>query len=258
MSNEEAENVPRRLRRYYRRGEIPPQDPEKNWASAEKEQSPVERHRKTLEGALKEKNSRVAEQELRKFREKFRRLPKESEFDEIAENIASQVKSEANGVVSEKPAAKMRERQGKNAKSANEVQQVPERKVQQEQKKPADAKKKQSMEELLSGFSGSGVPEDEGKQNDEMSFEDSLGLDSEDLKKSVGEFGDEDSENILKESDAKDISCPNCRSKADHIIFCPNCGAAFCAHCAKAIKDAGDKVNYTCPKCGTEFKAKKT
>lgn len=256
MSAEDLNDVPRRLRRYYRRGESPPQEQESNAAPDEKAGERIRERQKTVEESLKERNSRIAEQELRKFREKFKRLPKENEFDEIADSIASQIKTETSRAGRERSVSeKARERQKIRSREAEgtPVQDLP-----REPESKASGKsegKAESIQELLKGegLSGGLGEEKEG----ELSIE-GLSLDSEDLKKSLSGLEDEDSpENILKQVEKIDKPCPNCRSKAAHAIFCPNCGLAFCAHCARAIKDAGDKVSYVCPKCGTEFKAKK-
>ena len=72
----------------------------------------------------------------------------------------------------------------------------------------------------------------------------------EDLK-SEGDF-----DLIEKETDTS-LSCPNCRSKAEELIYCPGCGEAFCDHCASRVQVQSDSVKYKCPKCGNEFKKRK-
>ena len=72
-------------------------------------------------------------------------------------------------------------------------------------------------------------------------------------KQDIGEIQSLEEEHITKQVNAKN-SCPNCSAKTSHIIFCPECGTAYCAHCAKtAVKEKGTE-KYSCPKCGRETK----
>ncbi|MDO8647882.1 MAG: hypothetical protein Q7R70_05730 [Candidatus Diapherotrites archaeon] len=238
MSDEESpEEVPRRLRRFYRNGQGVPQDqgqPESEGRMLDREQA-----------LMKRKNQEVASKELQKFREKFRRFPRNEEFDEVAEKIYTQVKKET---IAESPQhgrfrpSKTGPQQGKTAIA--------------EPGKKSEEAKKASVAELLNTEDFD--LEKENDKNGLLSLED-LNLQGDDLKNSLDSLPENDnSENIIKDVETDKNTCSNCKAKTDHLIFCPNCGTAFCNHCAKQAKDAGDKINYTCPKCNTEFKAKKT
>lgn len=85
MSEEEEEDlnqVPRRLRRYYRKGELPPEE--------------MQARQDVLKGEMKKKSAEVAQREIKRFRERFKRFPKNGEFDDIAENVYTQVKTQSN------------------------------------------------------------------------------------------------------------------------------------------------------------------
>lgn len=99
--------------------------------------------------------------------------------------------------------------------------------------------------------------EKENEESGELDFS-NLNLDSEELQKTMDSLEHEDSENFLKETKTDFNTCPNCKTKTEHLVFCPECGSAFCTHCAKQTKAIDDRISYTCPKCGTEFKARKT
>ncbi len=69
--------------------------------------------------------------------------------------------------------------------------------------------------------------------------------------------GDGEFDLVEKELDAGGTACPGCGSKAGEIIYCPNCGDAFCDHCAKKVEPLSDSVKYTCGKCRAEFRKRK-
>ncbi len=71
------------------------------------------------------------------------------------------------------------------------------------------------------------------------------------------EEGEGEFDLVEKEFDSAATSCPKCQSKAEEIIYCPNCGDAFCDHCAKKVEVLSDAVKYTCAKCGAEFRKRK-
>ena len=62
---------------------------------------------------------------------------------------------------------------------------------------------------------------------------------------------------IEKETETTENNCPTCNNKTKEFIYCPNCGEAFCDHCAKKIDVLTDSLGYTCPKCSHEFKKRK-
>ena len=247
MSDEELSDVPRRLRRFYRNNQMPLQNDAVQ--PAEPEGNVLERK----QDSIKKQSSEIAARELQRFRQKFRRLPKQEEFDEVAEKVYTQVKTDA--LKQEQVHRKFRPK--KDQVSQAEIQKSAEaikaKGIQQKPALPESKDSKTSIAELLQ----EGARQESGKK-DKFSIED-LNIDSEDLKNSLDNLSEgDDSEDFLTQVQSEKNNCPNCGEKTDHLIFCPNCGAAFCTHCVKQAKDLGDKISYTCPKCGSEFTAKKT
>lgn len=261
MAENELDNIPRRMRRYYRKGEQPPE--------SQRQLSPEEM--KKMQEDVKKQSSQLAAREIRRFKEKFNRLPKTGEFDEIAENIYNETRNEtAQAAKRPLPSQKKLEeelhgrfRHSKTIEEPEQKRQAVKQQVQEERPAEQQAivrqeqaqKKEVSIAELLQGIN---VEEEPEKKKEGLSIDD-LNLETDDLKKSLELLPeDEGSENLLKEVESDINTCPNCGSKTEHLIFCPNCGTAFCTHCAKAAKAMEDKISYTCPKCNAEFKARKT
>jgi predicted RNA-binding Zn-ribbon protein involved in translation (DUF1610 family) len=101
---------------------------------------------------------------------------------------------------------------------------------------------------------------EEGKGSGNESSELSLGgLDDidelKDLDKELGEMHDD--LHLTKDIETDKNKCPSCGTKTKELVFCPNCGNAFCNHCAKKVEVQKESVGYTCPKCGSDFKLKK-
>ncbi|GEM_PF-3393622 len=55
----------------------------------------------------------------------------------------------------------------------------------------------------------------------------------------------------------KEKGCPNCKSAATKIVYCPYCGGAMCANCATKITPYPDHFTYVCPHCSEEVEVKK-
>ncbi|MBI2530457.1 MAG: hypothetical protein HYW05_04925 [Candidatus Diapherotrites archaeon] len=199
--------------------------------------------REIPEEVAKEETAHAAISEVRRFRERHRRLPTEKEEEKLSENVFEEVKSK---FPAEKPGARKkraRERAGEGKKDVAEGEfSIPE----------TAEKKKLSVSELF-GIESEEHPElieqmseepesEKGEKKNEESLE-------EQLKKIAG-----GPESITKEIETDKNVCPNCGNKSPEIIFCPNCNSAFCAHCAKSVKPYDDIVVYKCPKCNKEFK----
>lgn len=195
--------------------------------------------REVPEEAAKEETAHAAISEVRRFRERHRRLPTQKEEERLSENVFEKVKSK---FPAEKPEAPRKHARGRKKEETPEEFALPE----------TAEKKKLSVSELF-GMEESSQPElieqmseepelkKEGKKNEE-SLE-------EQLKKIAG-----GSESVTREIDTDKNVCPNCGNKSPEIIFCPNCNSAFCAHCAKGIRSYDNIVVYKCPKCNKEFK----
>lgn len=49
-------------------------------------------------------------------------------------------------------------------------------------------------------------------------------------------------------------SCPRCHAQSPTVVYCPDCGLEFCDKCGRAEKSAG-QMTFFCPQCGKSFKA---
>ncbi len=238
----EYEDIPRRLKRFYRqaekRGEPPPnyedfygQFEEGSGREGTKEivdelqgLSPEERKSLYREhrGRNREEKKRIV-QEIRNFKNRNKREPSKNEVDAMAESIFPQVKIERN----ERSGGKGR----RGKEDGNEVRPL------------REPKEKQSFEDLL-------------KEGENKGMGDEMGLGLGDLEKELGmeEEGEELKE--LKEFSEKEPEknlCPSCGKKTEKIIYCPSCGNAFCLACAKDLEKGGGRMKYRCPKCGKRF-----
>ncbi len=78
------------------------------------------------------------------------------------------------------------------------------------------------------------------------------------LESELSEQGGDEFDLVDKELEGGSVKCPKCSNPAESLVYCPECGDAFCDHCAKKIEALTDSVKYTCAKCGAEFKKKKS
>ena len=237
------------------------------------------------EGALRNKSSKMSLQEVREFRRQHRRLPEGSEIDELAENIFDQLKSSMKEELTERKTYRDRRMQAK----PEEKKQKEEAGKAEEKKKPLKGKEEEKEEEEEETEEAEEEEMEEevkpvavkpGKKiKPAVKAEEEQEIDlGEEFISEMPDFGEEDlthidlEEGIGKELNLDDLDeveaidtelgeeshkCPNCKSKTENIIFCPNCGSGFCTHCAKAAKPLGNKVKYQCPICSHEFQSKK-
>ena len=290
-----AEDVPRRMKRFYRENETP---------KAEE---------------LKKRLTGMAIKEVDTFREKHSRFPeKEHEIEEISESLFRQLKDELKG--NEKSAEKIQEEEigalaesatpGESGSAAENGKTFLERRKERRGRQGgnAAAEKPGRPENSGSPFAGkhgkrrrgkiggeAGAEDESGKGSgeDETAGEESgeeAGMDMPEIPELASESetgenegvaeggegmeslagidelssleqdlkeGSDDFDLIEKEVQTDSNVCPNCKSKAEQLVYCPQCGTAFCDHCAKKVEVQQEALKYTCPKCGTEFKKKK-
>ncbi len=267
-----SEKIPRRLRRF-KEGE----GKSKTGKSALAE-SLLEEMVKGKD--LKRESTNLALKEVRNFREKHKRYPNQKEFDEIAENIYAQLKESYEKEARERRAEKIGEEKPKERKGSflerrrrrrdlgkeTLKEEAPRKKGRRrgetvEEEKPVFVKEEpliKPAEEKELSIEGLFEKEvEEGEKVEELSLPE-LAMSEEiaSLEEDL-ELINDDTEAINKELETTKNKCPSCGSKAENIIFCPECGSGFCTHCAKRIEVLEDKIKYVCPKCGNEFKVKK-
>ena len=253
--SEDEEYVPRRLRRFQR-----------------EEFTPTEEE-------VKSKGTEIAMKEVDKFKDVHERYPQKEELNEISKNVFEQLKTdisenknedkkivdsiefgfdeeeqEVEGTKKSFLEERKAKRKMKNAQSEKEPSKK--EKIKSEKSLP----KKETIQtppakEVTSGikdlFAEEAKTIENTKNVNQLAEIDELGK----LESELSEENDFDL--IEKETEGTVNNCAFCNSKAKAIIYCPNCGQAFCDHCAKTIDVQKDFVRYTCPKCANEFKKRR-
>jgi hypothetical protein len=235
------EDIPRRLRRFSRK------------------QQPVSQARGSIDfgDALKaedlerrkEVNKQITMQlaldEVERFKERHKRLPKKKEYDRIAESIYKQLKDE-------KKRKRLLERHEKKAgRKAREKRYG----KKQGKKEPGTSGGKQfklkenAFAELKNAAKGISTKEIEG-----MKVEDLFGTEKKEKKNALGDEFSLEGMSDLDSGTEENGGCPKCGNRTEDIAFCPECGTAFCENCAKSVKKVGNSKSLTCPKCGNKVK----
>lgn len=261
-------DVPRRMRRFYRQGVEPPVE-EKGMSADEIPFDSV-----SSEPAEKGDIAKaLALNEVERFKEEHKRLPKKEEYDQIANSIFSQLRDreqrkkviemlerkserriaaaaekEVRGGAEGKKESKGRiDRKKERAlRHARTVQGTPAGKADAVSSEPAagnDFESGSLIEKELKGLSVEDLFSDEKKQ----------GKEKKDLEVLEGEFNLEGMED-MGEGKGGQENCPKCGKPTGEIIFCPECGAAFCEKCAKSVEVVGNARNIVCPGCGKKIK----
>lgn len=241
-----------------------------------------------------DRTTKLAFGEMQRFKRKHDRLPTRQEIDQIADAIYRQIKQEnteplqntghprhsfleerrqrrqsfdqpnATGVRTaakndsgeELNPAKLRRqsRLDRRRKKTTEEDEPQEGMMEQEE----GLSKQEKMETELAGMKVSDLLSEEKAPQKNISLEaDDLLGDSDlgDLEKELASL-EGGAGSVSKEIEAGNAKCPNCKTRAEDILFCPECGAAFCSHCAKKVENLKDFTNFTCPKCNSAFKAR--
>ncbi len=311
-------DVPRRLRRFYRKGEQnQEQTPEQNYYSNqqvndngadnyepgfnqnygqaesfdknnEKEKSDLERiptmdyedlsiderNKKDIQRFEKEDSEkRLALEEIEKFKKQNNRMPNKKETEQIAENLFTQIKNNPiNYPGAQNVGQSYSTRRGRNRNESNNDSGLSmEQKMNQTDKLSIaqgtpKSRQRNLNQNIVPQENATNELEEMGKENIKDLFDDNpktkketkdefdLGLDSElsnsDITKNdLEEIEEKDTiEDIVGNKDSE--MCPNCKQQTQKIIYCPQCGFAYCKSCAKGIVD-GQAI---CPKCGTKTK----
>jgi len=269
-------DVPRRLKRFYREGVEPPGE-EKGMDVDEiplgsVSEVPVERY-EPAEREGEEIARALALDEVERFKEEHKRLPKKEEYDQIAENIFSQLKDkEQQKKAIERLERKRGKKPGEDRKEvqggAGERKETEGSKIDRKKERfllrhgrPVPGKPAGKEETVSSGPAEGGISSVE-KELKGMSVEDLFSDEKkkgrekeglEELEGIEGEFSLEGMENV-DEGKGGQEKCPRCGKPAEEVIFCPECGAAFCEKCAKKVEVVGNARNIVCPGCGNKIK----
>lgn len=264
-----GKGVPRRLQRFYRKGIPPPERENAKEIAFDSDDIPYEAvPRDAAEMDDKEIARALALDEVERFKEERKRLPRKEEYEQIAESIFSQLRDTEQ----RKKAIERLERKKQGSARAKIGAEAANTAAGNAEAVRAERKKERA---LRHGRPGPGKPEEKGESvspgqaggNEPgiASVEKELkGLSIEDIfageKKQggqkpesiEGEFSLEGLEGVAGEKDQE--KCPNCGATGQETVFCPECGAAFCEKCAKSAEAAGNAKSLACPSCGRKVK----
>lgn len=222
------EEIPRRMRRFYRAKE----EEEEDIKPSKKEAGIGEQ----LYGQIgekevykKEEAIKLAVGEVRRFREKHKRYPKREELDQIAESLFDQLKEKKQKERASARNSKVEKRRRKKGEG-------------KEPKQSSFFEEKELKEPLLSEseIEKLSVADLFGEETDKKG-EKKLTMEEELKLEGLEEF--EETKN-----------CSNCGKETEQQIFCPKCGTGFCKNCTKKTEQFGKQTQYTCPKCGKTVK----
>ncbi len=263
-----GKRIPRRLKRFARQGVEPSEEAmiglDENrffYNPDSKSPKPVEKR-----ASGKEIAAEIAMEEVQKFKEKHKRLPEKKEYNSISESIYAQLKNKEK----RKKAIERLERKKEKRTVKKDESKGTEKESGKKRKHGRHGHRKEQTEEK--GFSESKTPKDEifeetnGTLSDEeikkMSVEDLFSNDKKGKEnEGFGEFEKTDNGEFslegLKEMEGKSDSsnkCPKCGAETKEVVFCPECGTAFCEKCAKKAEVLGDVKTFVCPGCSKKIK----
>lgn len=251
-----SEEIPRRLRRFYRSGE---QEEYNSQNEVEKNQevptksTPVnqpEQSRATSMAISELKNKTKSEaialtmHEIRRFMRENNRAPQTDEQDEIAENLYHQLKSDLTG-------------NEKGSSVADRARARAAQKVEEKKPKETIASSTDGGKNSEQKMDFSDLLKDDNNSNKKAQTLDELELDLSALDLPGDSSSSHANENVVIEQENAPGNCPHCNRPTDSPVYCPNCGNAFCPNCAKQALNQADKILYTCPACNHAFSTRK-
>lgn len=243
---------------------------------------------------VKERGEELTRQRVKSFIAEKNRYPTENEYDEIAENVYEQLKSEyvkpktpaeTERKITESALGPQPAEQPLNKREQRRLEREKHRGISQQQaatRAPpqlratvpprAERRRRKPGEEAEEEFPISETPAseeqptpaelfgDEEKGNEEIT-ETEEAAESEGKKEAEELFGEEEKGEAEEEAPATEEleqkeRCPTCHRQTEKLVYCPNCGNAFCESCTKQRIVLLDKIKYQCPKCKAEFKTK--
>ncbi len=229
-----AEKIPRRLKRFHRKGQrLRETVTEEGVAETLFAQMPK---KPAAEEADKEITMHLTLEEVRKFKAEHKRYPKKQEYDQIAESIYLQLKDKERRERIYRKLERQRKKSGKRRKGKEKEEEPAQEAVEE----PAAEEQKASLkEEEIKGLSVEDLFATEKKKGEKK--EPGLELEEE---FSLPELGEEKGEE----------KCPNCGKEGSNILFCPECGTAFCQQCAKGTEKIAGALQLVCPVCGKKVR----
>ncbi|MDD5163659.1 MAG: hypothetical protein PHD95_05640 [Candidatus ainarchaeum sp.] len=267
-----AEEIPRRMKRFYRKPETE-EAAFGNYDSTETREPVQKAEKKDIKDLILEdinaqekkspKAMEIAVGQVSEFKAKHNRLPSPDEYDQIAENIFGQLKEKEES-------QKFSEAKGREIKRIPTIaqgnQQAAEQPSQQAQRR-GRTKAERMAAKTGTGFEEGQQAAQESSLNQselkKLEIKDLLKEDSDELKEFEEGNEEENSESeeskefnlseLGNEEETGEEKCPNCGKTTEEIIFCPECGSAFCEQCAK-IERIGSEKKIVCPKCGKTTK----
>ncbi len=253
-----GKKTPRRLQRFDRQG-IEPTDEAMTGIDENKfsySPKPEEKRTSGKEMSSKEIATSLAMEEVQKFKEQHKRLPEKKEYDSIAESIYAQLKDKARR---KKAIERLERKKGKRPREKSSVEGTETGKKKRKHVRPGHEKKQVEEKEFEAPKEEIGLSSEQIKG---MSVEDLFS--TEKSEKESGELGElekigEDEFSLeglesMEEKSGASNKCPKCGAETEAVVFCPECGTAFCEKCAKKVEVLGNVKTFVCPGCGKKIK----
>ena len=271
-----GKRVPRRLKRFNRQGTEPTDEAMKGIDENKFFYDPEQKESRTFAGenmtsgketlgreaSSKEIATELALEEVQRFKEMHKRLPEQKEYDSISESIYAQLKDKEQR---KKAIERLERKKGRETEKKGEIKGT-EKENEKKRKHGRHGHRKEQAKEK--GFQ---TPEKESLEAEEtLSDEEIKGMSVEDLfssdKKEKGNAGFGDLEKIdgdefsleglkgMGEKPSASSKCPKCGAETERVVFCPECGTAFCEKCAKKVEVQGNVKTFVCPSCGKKIK----
>ncbi len=198
----------------------------------------------------KDRAKEIAVEEIERFKDRHKRLPMRTEYDQLVENIFSQIQDEER---KNKGAVEEEKKKGLEEKHLERKDRRKDRKRrgEEEEEKKTDEKPPEENTTTTT-IQGLDIKEilnldtESGGKGGEDEFDLSKDLDI--------ESGGEEDFKITPIEDEKTVQCDNCKKRVERKFFCPDCGTQFCEKCAKKVAKVGDKLEVECPSCGKKMK----
>ncbi len=270
-----GENVPRRMKRLYRQKkgeELPALEPvlekagfeaipseeeleqeqkemgKTAWYEGEKHGLEKIQSEEEIEKSLEKKNraKELAVREVKEFRQKHKRLPMRTEYDQIVENIFYMMQKE------EKKSRSMeQDERGKQKETQRQEQEAKRRERRKSRSREDETLQPEILKEEKKPKLGIEDLDVKSILSEDTSGKEETG----ELEGLAGEEGKEEfSLKELEEKSPETGKCQHCGKESKKQVFCAECGEPFCEKCAKTTKQVGDKTEMQCPNCGAKTK----